>query len=206
MTHCFCWWLCASRLTWAAQLRAHPIFRCVSSSRGTSVPPGICWCPCVLVRLSRLHCAQPSCTQPASISPEQLRAGGGKSFTLASFAFVGEFTPRQRENIYFSLFRSLFACVSSTGQWGSAGIKGFFQVVPLLLHGRWTTFTLAHSVRTCAMVTELAWVAPTVLVTLATLDRTALCLTPPTLTFSRRTLKVDQWQFYPAKHTLTIFR
>lgn len=41
------------------------------------------------------------------------------------------------------------------------------------------------------MVTGLAWVGPTVPVTLAILDRTALRPTPPTLTSSRRTLKVD---------------
>lgn len=40
------------------------------------------------------------------------------------------------------------------------------------------------------MVTGLVWVAPTVYVTPATLDLTAPCLTPPTLTSSRRTLKV----------------
>lgn len=42
------------------------------------------------------------------------------------------------------------------------------------------------------MVTGLAWVGPTVPVTLAILDRTALRPTPPTLTSSRRTLKVDE--------------
>lgn len=72
------------------------------------MPPGTSWSPCVLVRLSRLHCAPPSCTQPASISPEQLRAGGGRLFTLASFTFVGEFIPRQTGNIHFSLFPSLY--------------------------------------------------------------------------------------------------
>lgn len=42
------------------------------------------------------------------------------------------------------------------------------------------------------MVTEPVWEAPTVCVTLATLDLTALCLTPLILTSSRRTLKVHR--------------
>lgn len=84
---------------WAAQLRAHPTIRCVSSSRGTSEPPGTSWSPCVPVHLSHRHCAPQSCTRPASISLEQLRAGGERSFTLASFVFAGEFVLRQPENI-----------------------------------------------------------------------------------------------------------
>lgn len=50
------------------------------------------------------------------------------------------------------------------------------------------------------MVTGLVWVAHTVYVTPATLDLTALCLTPPTLTSSRRTLKVDQHANGHKKH------
>lgn len=75
---------------WAAQLRAPPPTQCVSSSHGTLVPRGICWCPCVPVRPSPPHCAPQNSTLPVSISLVQLRAGGGKSFTLASFASVGK--------------------------------------------------------------------------------------------------------------------
>lgn len=55
------------------------------------------------------------------------------------------------------------------------------------------------------MVTGLAWVVLTVPVTLAILGRTAPCPTHPTLTSSRRTLKVDVWLFDPAQHLLTFF-
>lgn len=41
------------------------------------------------------------------------------------------------------------------------------------------------------MAMEHVSVAATVCVTLATLDLIALCLTPPTLIFSKRTLKVQ---------------
>lgn len=43
------------------------------------------------------------------------------------------------------------------------------------------------------MVTGLVWAAPTVCVTPVILDLTAPCLTPPTPTSSRRTLKVHQY-------------
>lgn len=42
------------------------------------------------------------------------------------------------------------------------------------------------------MVMEPVWVVVTAYVTLATLDLTALCLTPPILTSLKRTLKVQQ--------------
>lgn len=76
---------------WAAQLRAPPPTQCVLSSQGTLVPRGTFWCPCVPVRPSPPHCAPQSSTLPASISLVQLRAGGGKLFTLASFASVGKY-------------------------------------------------------------------------------------------------------------------
>lgn len=50
------------------------------------------------------------------------------------------------------------------------------------------------------MVTGLVWEAHTVCVTPATLDLTALCLTPPTLISSRKTLKVDQHADAHKKH------
>lgn len=93
---------------WAAPRRAHPTIRCVWSSPGISVPLGTSWSPCVLVHLSHLHCAPQSCIRPVSISLEQLRAGGGKLFTLASSVFAGESIPRHSGNIYvFSLSNHL---------------------------------------------------------------------------------------------------
>lgn len=93
---------------WAAQRRAHPTILCVSSSPGILVPLGTSWSPCVLVHLSRLHCAPQSCILPVSISLEQLRAGGGKLFTLASFVFAGESIPRQPGDIHFTLFLTIY--------------------------------------------------------------------------------------------------
>lgn len=77
---------------WAAQLRAPLPTQSVLSSQGTLGPLGIFWCPCVPVRPSPLRCAPQSSTLPVSTSLVQLRAGGGKLFTLESFASVGKFT------------------------------------------------------------------------------------------------------------------
>lgn len=75
---------------WAAQLIAPPPTQCVLSSHETLVPRGTFWCPCVPVHPSPPHCAPQSSTLPASISLVQLRAGGEKSFILASFASAGK--------------------------------------------------------------------------------------------------------------------
>lgn len=100
---CHLRWCCVSsclfRLMWAAHLRAPLPTQCVLSSHGTLVPRGIFWCPCVLVHPSPPHYAPQSSTLPASISLVQLRAGGGKSFTLASFASVGKYWIHQVQQI-----------------------------------------------------------------------------------------------------------
>lgn len=75
---------------WAAPLRAPPPTQYVSSSPGTLVRRGTFWSPCVPARPSLLPCAPQSSTLPASISLAPLRAGGGKLFTLGSFASVGK--------------------------------------------------------------------------------------------------------------------
>lgn len=75
---------------WAAPLRAPPPTQYVSSSRGTLVRRGTFWYPCAPVHPSLLPCAPQSSTLPASISQAPLRAGGGKLFTLGSFASVGK--------------------------------------------------------------------------------------------------------------------
>lgn len=76
---------------WAVHLRAPPPTRYVLSSQGTLVPHGTFWCPCVRVHPSPLHYAPQSYTLLVSISLVQLRAGGGKLSTLASFASVGKY-------------------------------------------------------------------------------------------------------------------
>lgn len=87
--HRWCVYLCISRLMLAVHRRAPPPTQYVLSSQGTLVPHGTFWCPCVPVHPSPLHCARQSSTLPVSISLVQLRAGGGKLLTLASFASVG---------------------------------------------------------------------------------------------------------------------
>lgn len=79
----------------------------------------------------------------------------------------------------------------SAALWGSAGIRASSRQARLLPPGLWTTSTLGRSVRTCATGTAPAWEAPTACVTPATPGLTAQCPTPPTLTSSRRTLKVN---------------
>lgn len=75
---------------WAAQLRAPLHTQCASSSHGTLAPRGTFWCLSVPVGHSPHRCAPQSSTLQASISLVQLRAGGGRSFTLASFVSVGK--------------------------------------------------------------------------------------------------------------------
>lgn len=81
---------CLLRSTWAARPRAPPPTRCVSSSPGTSAPPGTCWSPCAPERRSHRPCAPQSSTRPASTSLARLRVGGGKSFTLENCGSAGE--------------------------------------------------------------------------------------------------------------------
>lgn len=76
---------------WAAQLRAPPPTQCALSSPETSVLRGTCWSRCVLVRHSLPPYAPRNSTLPASISLVQLRAGGGRLFTLANCGSVGKY-------------------------------------------------------------------------------------------------------------------
>lgn len=83
-------YICVLSSMWAAQLKAPLPTRCDSSFPGTSVPHGTFWYPCVLAVLSPHRFAPQSFTLPASISLVPHRAGGGRLFTLESFACVGK--------------------------------------------------------------------------------------------------------------------
>lgn len=75
---------------WAVQLKVPLPTRCVLSSHGTLVPRGTFWCPCVPVGPNPPHYAPQSSTLPVFISLVQLRAGGGRSSTLASCVSAGK--------------------------------------------------------------------------------------------------------------------
>ena len=83
-------YICLCRSMWAAQLKALLLTRCVLSFHETLVPRGTFWSPCALVDLNPPHFAPQSFTLLAFISLVLVRAGGGRSFTLASFASVGK--------------------------------------------------------------------------------------------------------------------
>lgn len=87
-THVVCMFL--SRLMWAAQLKAPLLTQCVLSSHGTLVPRGTSWFHCVQVDHSPPRFAPQSFTLPVSISLALLRAGEGRSFSLANSASVGK--------------------------------------------------------------------------------------------------------------------
>lgn len=78
------------RLMWAAQLKAPLLTQCALNFLGTSGPRGTFWYLCVPVDLSLPRFAPQNFTLLAFISLVLLRAGGGRSFTLASFASVGK--------------------------------------------------------------------------------------------------------------------
>lgn len=86
-----------SRLMWAAQLRAPLPTQYVLSSHGTLVPRGTFWCPCVQVGPNPPHYAPQSSTLPVSTSLVQLRAGEGRSSTLASCVSAGKLDPASAE-------------------------------------------------------------------------------------------------------------
>lgn len=83
-------YICVLSSMLVAQLKAPLPTRCDLSFHGTSVPHGTFWYPCVLVVLSPRRFAPQSFILPASISLVPRMAGGGRLFTLESFACVGK--------------------------------------------------------------------------------------------------------------------